>query len=139
MTSSISISKRGNRIRMTGNFANEFWKSLGGATTTTLYIFHRDKGFYPLELADDAEAIKNAQCNPGTVKVTDGITNRVVWKLKGFKSVAIWPTGVGIHITESSDTHDTRDQAEAVCKMLRDQGFGGDGKIFPIETHVEEV
>jgi len=94
MTSSISISKRGNRIRMTGNFADSFFKA--------------------------AIAAQNLPA-------------------KKFKSVAIWPTGVGIHITESSDTHDTREQAEAVCKMLRRDGFGGDGKIFPIETRVEEV
>lgn len=41
------------------------------------YIFHRKepnsglKHFYPLELKDDEDAIKNALANPGTIKVTD--------------------------------------------------------------------
>lgn len=43
-----------------------------------IYIFHRAEGFYPLSLGSDAEAIANAKCNPGTIKVTDS-ENRVVF------------------------------------------------------------
>jgi hypothetical protein len=81
-TGSIRISKGGNKIHLTGSFANDFFKAAAGVPKTTLYIFHREQGFYPLELADDAAAIENAKLNPGTVKVTDAITNRVVWSLE---------------------------------------------------------
>jgi hypothetical protein len=43
-----------------------------------IYIFHREGFFYPLSLSDDGEAIANARCNPGTLKVTDS-ENRVVF------------------------------------------------------------
>ena len=45
-----------------------------------IYIFHREGMFYPLELGSDEEAVANAQCNPGTLKVTlpDG---QIVWPL----------------------------------------------------------
>jgi len=44
-----------------------------------IYIFHRAEGFYPLELLDDEQAIANACLNPGTLKVTNAITGKVVW------------------------------------------------------------
>lgn len=44
----------------------------------TVYIFHRAEGFYPISLPNDTEAIANAHCNPGTIKVTDA-ENRVVF------------------------------------------------------------
>lgn len=44
----------------------------------TVYIFHRDEMFYPLELKDDANAIANAKCNPGTIKVTNVETGEIV-------------------------------------------------------------
>ena len=43
-----------------------------------LYTFVREDFFYSLPLDDDGEAIRNAECNPGTTKVMEG--NRVVWK-----------------------------------------------------------
>lgn len=43
------------------------------------YLFHRAEGFYPLVLADDADAKANAECNPGTLKVTT-LDERVVWE-----------------------------------------------------------
>jgi hypothetical protein len=49
----------------------------------TTYIFHREGGkWYPLELRDNADAKANAECNPGTVKVTNAKTKEVVWELK---------------------------------------------------------
>ena len=45
----------------------------------TVYIFQRDEMFYPLELKDDADAIANAKCNPGTLKVTNAETGETVW------------------------------------------------------------
>ncbi|MHB8109688.1 MAG: hypothetical protein ACYDHW_06620 [Syntrophorhabdaceae bacterium] len=41
------------------------------------YIFHRAEGWYPIDLANDQQAIENALINPGTIKVMQG--DRVVW------------------------------------------------------------
>lgn len=43
------------------------------------YVFFRKEGFYPLELRDDEEAKRNAEWNPGTVRVED-INGKVVWR-----------------------------------------------------------
>lgn len=55
-------------------------------------------------------------------------------------SHAIWPKDAGIHLgnedNESTDTHGSREAAEAVCQMLEDRGFGGDGNVFPVKTWV---
>lgn len=45
-----------------------------------IYIFHREEGWYPLELENDQEAITNALCNPGTLKVSQGA--RIVWRIQ---------------------------------------------------------
>lgn len=44
-----------------------------------LYLFFRDEGFYPLELKDDSDAKRNAECNPGTIRVENAITEAVIW------------------------------------------------------------
>jgi hypothetical protein len=44
-----------------------------------LYIFHRLGGWYPLELKDDDTARKNAELNPGTLKVEIARTKKIVW------------------------------------------------------------
>lgn len=54
-----------------------------------------------------------------------------------FKSIASWPPESGIGISE--DEHDTREQAEAVCRMLARNGLGGQRVHFPIATTVKEV
>lgn len=62
--------------------------------------------------------------------------------MRYFKSIARWPRGfvnLGDPNNESEDTHGTREQAQAVCDMLEARGFGGDRRIFPISTRVEEV
>lgn len=58
-----------------------------------------------------------------------------------FKSIAKWPAEIklGTATNESIDTHTTHAQAEAVCQLLTERGFGGDGKVFPLSTRVEEV
>jgi hypothetical protein len=56
-------------------------------------------------------------------------------------SIAEWPyPQVQLYNTDNSSTdrHDTRKQAESVCNMLEELGFGGDGEIFPIKTYVME-
>lgn len=59
---------------------------------------------------------------------------------KRWASFAKWPPG---HIYGCDDTttdkHETREQAEAVCLMLRRDGFGGERCHFPQRTWVEEV
>lgn len=47
-----------------------------------IYLFFRGGFFYPLELADDADAIANAECNPGTSRVED-LDGNVVWRAPG--------------------------------------------------------
>lgn len=37
----------------------------------------------------------------------------------------------------TSDEHDSYEQAKAVCDMLDRDGFGGEGKMFPVKTWVE--
>lgn len=44
-----------------------------------VYLFFRDGCFYPIELADDADAARNAEVNPGTLKV-ETVDGRIVWK-----------------------------------------------------------
>lgn len=44
-----------------------------------VYIFIRKEGFYPVELRDDDDAKRNAEINPGTLRVED-LNGRVVWK-----------------------------------------------------------
>jgi hypothetical protein len=58
-----------------------------------------------------------------------------------FESIAVWPEGVITWNTsnETRDKHYTRHQAQCVCDLLEKHGFGGDGKIFPLETRVEAV
>ncbi len=61
-----------------------------------------------------------------------------------FKSIAVWPADACVgstteNVNETADTHDTREQAEAVCRMLRREGLGGNGQIFPLSTRVEET
>ncbi len=53
--------------------------------------------------------------------------------MKKWKSCARWkPDLVNGDVT--TDMHDTREQAEGVCKLLKREGFGGEGKDFPIMT-----
>jgi hypothetical protein len=44
------------------------------------YLFFRDGGFYPIELKDDEDAIKNAIVNKGTKKVMRAIDKVVIWE-----------------------------------------------------------
>jgi hypothetical protein len=61
--------------------------------------------------------------------------------MMSFTSNAKWPhlvyggiDGKGI----TTDYHDTRGQAEAVCRTLERDGFGGQCVDFPIQTWVEQ-
>lgn len=41
------------------------------------YVFYRDDMFYMIDLMDDADAVANAECNPGTRRVKDMKGNQV--------------------------------------------------------------
>jgi hypothetical protein len=60
-----------------------------------------------------------------------------------YKSIAQWDKNqvkyLGNVDNISEDTHDTKEQAEAVCRLLERDGFGGNGKFFPIRTWTEPV
>jgi hypothetical protein len=56
-------------------------------------------------------------------------------------SKAYWPEGVetgcvyeGENFT--TDKHLTKKEAEGVCRMLEEDGFGGGRKVFPVKTEV---
>ncbi len=59
-----------------------------------------------------------------------------------FKSCAKWPKEVYTNKygnSISTDKHFSEDEAHAVCRGLMTDGFGGDGKYFPLKTWVEEI
>jgi hypothetical protein len=58
-----------------------------------------------------------------------------------YQSCAEWPDDLftaadGTHI--STDTHDTEEQAQGVCRMLAKHGFGGFGRK-PLRVWVEKI
>jgi len=57
-------------------------KSKKESIDSTVYIFHRGDMWYPIELTDDEDAIKNALCNPGTTAVENTQTGQIIWKDK---------------------------------------------------------
>lgn len=57
--------------------AESLFKMFCGGTP---YTFHREGGFYPLALGSDEEAIANANCNPGTLKVVNELTGQTVFE-----------------------------------------------------------
>ena len=58
-----------------------------------------------------------------------------------FKSIALWPESVNTGKTpnESEDFHESEETAQAVCRLLERDGFGGEGGIFPISTRVQPI
>jgi len=56
-----------------------------------------------------------------------------------YLSCAKWPPGHTYYRNDTTtDLHDTREQAEAVCKKLEKEGLGGERIHFPLKTWVEE-
>ena len=55
-------------------------------------------------------------------------------------SHAEWPEGTAtLSWNRTFDHHFTKKEAQSVCDRLNDEGFGGDGLIFPIKTWVTEL
>lgn len=42
-------------------------------------MFHRAEGFYMLDLPGNDDLSAHAECNPGTLKITDAITGEILW------------------------------------------------------------
>jgi hypothetical protein len=59
----------------------------------------------------------------------------------GFKSNAEWPMDIynGHEHNITSDTHDTHEKAQAICRALKRDGFAGERRQFPIRTWVSEL
>jgi len=45
---------------------------------TMTYLFHRDGGFYPVDIPPEQLAA-NIHCNPGTRAVSDAVTGHMIW------------------------------------------------------------
>lgn len=43
------------------------------------YIFFREDGFYSIGLLNDIDAIENAECNIGTIRVED-VYGNIIWE-----------------------------------------------------------
>lgn len=58
-----------------------------------------------------------------------------------YTSNAKWPVAVSSQLGHSmtTDTHDTEEQAQGVCTLLRRHGFGGNHEVYPMRTWVEAV
>lgn len=59
-----------------------------------------------------------------------------------FLSKAWWPEEVGGFTTDervSTDSHHSREAAQAVCDALELEGFGCLGKYFPIKTEIVQI
>lgn len=57
-----------------------------------------------------------------------------------YKSNAHWPKGCfDSQLNYTSDIHDTKEQAAAVCRGLERNGAGGERQFFPTSTWVSEV
>ena len=59
------------------------------------------------------------------------------------RSIAVWPDTISVGNVvgknESSDEHNSPEEAYAVCRMLERDGFGGERKVFPLSTRVELI
>lgn len=78
----------------------------------------------------------------GSERTASGLLDAATCSPVGWRSVAVWPkpaVNLMSHDNSSTDTHHSEEAARAVCGMLRRNGFGGDGKIFPLETRVEPI
>lgn len=61
-----------------------------------------------------------------------------------WRSCAKWPDGLLAfaypdHDNTTRDMHDSKEAAEAVCKMLERDGLGGERIHFPVKTWVERL
>lgn len=61
---------------------------------------------------------------------------------KPHRSIILWPPDLPVGSStienETTDTHPSKEAAEAVCRMIMRRGLGGQGKYFPLSWRVEE-
>lgn len=58
-----------------------------------------------------------------------------------FVTHAKWPFGLYRqpgYASITTDTHETREEAEAVCRLLEKEGYSGEGDWFPVRTWITE-
>ena len=57
-----------------------------------------------------------------------------------WRSNAQWPTGTVKYLNDvTEDTHGSKEEAEGVCRLLRENGFGGNRQVFPVRVWAEPV
>lgn len=110
-------------------------------------IWTGESGAKPKELAcrgNRTRVYRAERC--GNTGYLNGVTHVLhtikVDDMKKWASVAKWPyPDVNLMSGDNSsvDYHDTKEQALAVIRMLKKDGFGGGGRLFPIEVFVQEV
>ena len=115
-------------------------KEHGYEVTPTLLLRHNNGPTFSMLLSND-DLNKVVLCIAelgGIGEVVNDDPEPIAWR-----SIAVWPdtirVGNVVGKNESDDTHDSKEQAEAVCKLLEKEGFGGEGRAFPISTRVEPV
>lgn len=56
-----------------------------------------------------------------------------------YTSNAKWPSEIKLFVEDNitTDKHDSIGAAECVCAALQRDGFGGQGKVFPVRTWVD--
>lgn len=50
---------------------------------TMIVLFFRKEGFYPIEVPKSDDLARHAALNPGTLKITDMLGEKILWKLEG--------------------------------------------------------
>lgn len=43
-------------------------------------MFHRKEGFYVIDLPENDDLSAHAECNPGTLQITDAMTGEILWR-----------------------------------------------------------
>jgi hypothetical protein len=72
-------------------------------------------------------------------KPMDGYSDESTNNEKPWTSNAQWECHNRHALEFSTDYHETKEQAEAVCASLKRNGLGGEGKSFPLRTWVGNI
>lgn len=94
-----------------------------------------------LDILNEGKIVLKSQHFSYTERLNPEAIQNVVTAL-GLKwqSNVVWPNGSIYAINDdytTSDLHEKRSDAVAVCNMLTKDGLGGEGKIYPMRTSVE--
>ncbi len=95
----------------------------------TMFKFHGYSGECPKPPLNAGRQVKPHRSGGGHPASNTGKwTSHAQWPLDTYKGMY----GDGI----STDTHPTKEHADAVCEALQREGFGGERKAFPLKTWV---